>query len=146
MRNAFALYDAPMPALAALRALSRAGFAPGDVALVAARVPEEARALAADRLLPRDLGPEPWDGGSGDGEAPDEAAVARALEGRGLSPEDAATCAQGVARRGAHLVVVCCPTLSAPAAEAALEAALPTALEVHRARWATERFAGAPPA
>lgn len=145
MRTAYALYDAPAPALAALRALARAGFAPADVAVLAARVPDEAHALAADRILPRDRGIEPWSD-TPDPSLPDEPALARALEGRGLARDEAATCAEGVARRGAHLVVVCCPTLSAPAAEAALGAALPAALDVHRARWAAERFAGAPPA
>lgn len=149
MRHVFALYDAPAPALAALRGLARAGFAPADVAVLAIDVPAEARALASDRLLPRELGPEPW---TAPGDAPDAtgtptldaAAVARALEARGLAPEDAAICAEGVARHGAHLVVVCCPTVSAPLAEAALDAALPPPLEVHRARWA-RALAGAHP-
>jgi len=135
MRYAFALYDAPMPALAALRGLARAGFAPADVAVLATDVPAEARGLAGDRILPRDLGPEPWapvDGAL----AMDEAAIVRALEARGLAPDDAATCAMGVARQRAHLVVVCCPTLSAPLAQAALDVAMPPPLAVHRARWA----------
>jgi len=133
MRTAYALYDAPMPALAALRALARAGFAPQDVALASALPPEGAGALAADRLLPRDLGPEPW-GHAADEPRDDEATLARALEGRGLAPAEAAACAALVAHGGAHLVVCCCPTLAAPAAREALEAALPVTAEALAAR------------
>ncbi len=117
MRHVLALFDAPVPARAALRALAAAGFAPDDLACVAASSVPETSALASARL-------------------PIEAsALERRLRSYGLSSTAASTCAEGVVLRGAILVVATCPTLSAGGAQRALDGAAPPSLSEHRSRW-----------
>ncbi len=117
MRHVLALFDAPVPAARAVRALAEKGFAADDVQLCArGEVPDIGARTS------RDLPHEPR-------------ALQAALQDRGLGEDDAALCAEGVARRGAILVLVRCPTLSAPVAERLLAAALPPELAEHAARW-----------
>ena len=121
MRYVTALFDAPVPARTARRALEAAGFAPRDVALV----PEPAGEERA-----RDWAP----GG-------DPPGLLAALRDLGVAEELAGAYAEGVAR-GCILVVVRCPDLSAPAAAAAL--ALGPALDPGAAarRWRAEPTCG----
>jgi len=117
MRNVIALFDAPGPALAALRGLRRAGFAAADMACVSARRLDEAEGIAARRM------------------PIERRALTRSLERLGLDTGDARTCAEGVEDRGAILVAVACPTLSAEAAAAIVRGAAPPDLDEHRRRW-----------
>lgn len=117
MRHVLALFDAPVPARAALLALAEAGFAPDDLTCAAAAGVPGAAGLAAATV------------------PAEEDALERRLRSLGLSEDDAATCAEGVARRGAILIVASGPTLSAEAARRAIEGAAPPTLAEHRARW-----------
>lgn len=117
MRHVIALFDAPIPARAALRALAGAGFAPGDLACAASPDVPGASAYAAVRL------------------PAGEDALGRRLLSFGLEAADADTCAEGVSRRGAILVVATGPTLSADVARRVLDSAAPPSLQEHRARW-----------
>ncbi len=97
MRHVMAIFDAPIPARAAASALAGAGFDPGDIALL----PPLAGAPAAGHFL--------------DADPADPPAVRRALAVLGFDAVDAARGAEG-ARRGAIVLVVRAPTLSAPVA------------------------------
>lgn len=126
MRILTALYDAPAPAAAALRALAAAGIAAPDLDLVAARpVPGAAHggdwmaeiALRAERFVDADAGPAM------------AGALAEALPGRGVPPERAAALAERVAAGDGWLVGVACPDALAARARRALWAA--AAVEVY---------------
>lgn len=140
MRYVAALFDAPIPARAALQALQARGFAAADVALLAeAELPGTA-GLADGRLLPPSPPAGDW---PGDDPPPpeawrDEPRLEAALRRRGIEEEDAATFAEGVARRGAILVLVSAPTASAPLAAEALAQTLPPSPAAHRARWSSD--------
>jgi hypothetical protein len=135
MRYVIALYDAPAPAAQALRVLAEAGFTPEDVAVAPPlSVPGTGwRSAGAFIELP----------------AADEEALATAVESLGVGRTDSLALAEGV-RRGGILVIVRCPTLSAPVARAALDGASPADLATHQARWAADptlryAWADAPP-
>lgn len=116
MRHVVGLYDAPVPAGAGLADLRAAGFDTGDIWVA----PE----VAAARLGPC---------------APYQVlshgthALARTLIERGVPPIAAADYAEAV-ERGAILVVVRTPALSAPIAAEALQGPGATDLEQHHAR------------
>jgi hypothetical protein len=120
MRHVLALFDAPVPAASALRALSVAGFAPTDLWLAA-----EAPLPNTQHLSRTDL-------------PTDALGLQSELESRGLDRDDAALCAEGVTRRGAILVLVRCPSAAAPVAERILAAAAPPDLAMHRLRWQSQ--------
>jgi hypothetical protein len=120
MRHVLALFDAPIPAVSAVRALGAAGFAPADLWLAA-----EAALPGSSDLARTDLPAE-------------TTALATELESRGLDRDDAALCAEGVTRRGAILVLVRCPSAAAPVAERILAAAAPPDLAMHRMRWQSQ--------
>ena len=134
MRHVIALFDAPIPAIAALRTLADAGFTPDDLACV------------ANTAKPGDILHDQGVPGAAEYAAAtlpyDENALTRRLESCGLDSHDAATCAEGVARRGAILVVATGPTLSARVAERALDGSSPPTLSEHRARWSGRRGEG----
>ena len=115
MRYVIAAYDAPHPALVAVAALQDAGVADGDVAL---RPSPPGRA-------PGDLG------------APtDPSRLPEWLAS--LSCAGAADLHAEAARRGAILLVVRCPTLSAPIVAGILAATAPLDPVQAARRWAAE--------
>jgi hypothetical protein len=119
MRTLITLFDAPVPARAAARALAAAGFSPADVLLLPP-LPD-----APASVPPADLPPG------------DPARLARGLIDRGVMPQDAALFAEGL-RRGAILLVVAVPTLSAPIAAEAIAGALPPDPAALAAAWAAD--------
>lgn len=122
MRYVTALYDAPIPAAAALQALRDAGFAAADIA-TAPQPPTSSWPPSDEQVadLPTD----------------DEPRLARALCDLGIDEEQAALYAEGVGR-GALLIAVRTPTLSAGPAADALVSAGPPSLDEHQSRWAED--------
>ncbi len=106
MRTVAVLFDAPIPASAAARALVAAGFSPRDITLIPA---------LPDLPMPHpppDLPPD------------DPARLVSGLLARGLPRADATFFAEGV-RRGAILLTVAAPSLSAPVAVDVIASTLP---------------------
>ena len=160
MRSVIALFDAPIPSSRAVHALRASGFADGDISVYGEAcvpgIPTSMQAVlgepAEDRIVATGR-PEQGrararhaGGASSRSEADrdrstvdrvTEESLARRLIRKGLSRVDADTCARGAAERGAILVVVDCPTLSSPVAQAILTAACPPDLATHRGRWDT---------
>jgi len=120
MRNVTALFDAPIPARAAVRALVAAGFHPADIAL-APGLPDVPAGHEA--LIPASAG--------------DPGALTEALAGRGVPEPDARFYEEGV-RRGAILLVVTVPTLSAPVAADIIASTLPPDPAELAAAWLAE--------
>ncbi|MEO8085006.1 MAG: hypothetical protein ABI780_14380 [Ardenticatenales bacterium] len=128
MHTLTALFDAPMPAATALRALAAAGLAPADLGLVAARPLSDAAhggdfaaeiALRAERFVDVDA------------RAALAGALAEALPERGVPMARAAGLADRVAAGEAWLVGAACPDALAAQARRALWAA--AAVEVFAA-------------
>lgn len=116
MRYVTALFDAPIPARAAAAALASAGFHPDDIALV----PHLAGAPAAGWFV--------------DADPADARGVRQALEDLGFDAADAGRAAEG-ARRGAIILMVRTPTLSAPIAAEVIAALAPPDPEALAATW-----------
>lgn len=119
MRTLITLFDAPVPARAAARALVAAGFSPADMMLL----PPLPDAPTADP--PVDLPPG------------DPVRLARGLVDRGVMPQDAALFAEGL-RRGAILLVVGVPTLSVPIAGEVIASVLPPDPAALAGAWAAD--------
>ncbi len=116
MRYVTALFDAPIPARAAAAALASAGFHPDDIALV----PHLAGAPATGWFV--------------DADPADARGVRQALEDLGFDTADAARAAEG-ARRGAIILMVRTPTLSAPVAAEVIAALAPPDPDDLAAAW-----------
>jgi len=115
LRHVIAAYDAPHPALAAVAALQDAGVAGGDVAVI----------------------PSPPGRETGDFGAPtDPSGLPEWLASLGVA--GAAAFHAQAAERGAILLVVRCPTLSAPVVAGILAACAPLDPVQAARRWAAE--------
>ena len=117
MRYVTALFDAPIPATAALAALTASGFTPEDIAVVPSL--PGLQWSPTGPFLVADAEPQ---------------ALMRDLGEMGVAPGDVELYAEGV-RRGGILVVVRAPTLSTPAAEEAILSTSPPELAAHVQRW-----------
>ena len=163
MRFVLALFDAPLPARNALADLARAGFAAADVVVLPPvmietplglaaigdpdSLPEpgfdhlpfvDDRHVAADRSFADDrIGAEAQTHAEFGAHANDRQ-LERDLVALGLPGAEAAGYAEGV-HRGAILVVVRAPTLSAPVAAALLNGAGSADLAAEAARWQVDR-------
>lgn len=127
MRTLIALYDAPLTAAAALRALAAAGFPPADVdALPPPSGLPQAGDWAAEVAL-RHAAAAPDAGDT----AARAAAVAGALGARGVPADRAAAAAARVAEGRGWLVAVVAPDRRAALAERALTGAAPLELLSH---------------
>ncbi len=127
MRTWIALYDAPLPAAAALCAVADAGCAPADVDALPAPpggLPQAGDWAAEVALHAARLAPE-------DRETARAAAVAASLVARGVPADRAAAAAARVAAGRGWLVAVACPDAGAAAVERALSSAAPLALLGH---------------
>jgi hypothetical protein len=121
MRYVTALFDAPVPTESAVRALHECGFSSADLLLVPS--------VPGIEWSPGPSFAQPW--------FERELSLQEVLGEMGVSDTDADLYAEGVIR-GAILLAVRSPTLSAPYAEAAIESAAPASLSEHRARWLSD--------
>ena len=149
MRYVTALFDAPIPARAAIAALRDAGFSPRDMTVLPPLPRDDAMGaesviapLTDDLTLhPDDVAPPPDELAPPPNDlalpADDPRRLADALAALGVAPFDAACYAEGV-RRGAILLVVATPTLSAPLAAAAIDSVLPPDLDDLAEAWAVD--------
>ena len=126
MRYVSAMYDAPVPARAAISALIEEGFPPLDlcvlpfvpgIELPSTFLPSLEFSKATDRY---DLQP-----------------VQAKLAALGIAMEAAGIYAEGL-RRGAIVVIARTPTLSAPIAAAILETTCPLSVEKASRDWAAQ--------
>ena len=126
MRYVSAMYDAPVPARAAINALIEEGFPPLDLCVLP---------FVPGIELPSTFLP--------------SLAFAEATDRHGLRPVEAKLAALGIAhdaagiyaeglRRGAIVVIARTPTLSAPIAAAILETTCPLSTEKAGREWATK--------
>ena len=120
MRTITALFDAPVPARAAARALVTAGFSPTDITLV-----------------PPLPGAQPFDFSQLPVAGEDPRDLVNVLGDLGVPEAEALFYAEGV-RRGAILLVVTAPTLSAPVAADVIAGALPPDPNALAAAWAAD--------
>ncbi len=121
MRYIIAMFDAPFPAREAVRAVFEAGFRADDLFLM----PElpEVEWTATHSFAG------PW--------LEENADLGHLLGRLGVHPADVGTYVEGV-RRGAIVVVVRAPTLSAQCAADALQSVAHPDLATHEARWAED--------
>lgn len=120
MRLVSALFDAPVPAAAALAALAAAGFDPAEVTTIPA-LARECQAGGDRAGPPGDPLAEALQAAWVDEDWP---RLAKLLQERGLARGWARLAAEGL-RRGAILVLLAVPTLSAPLAAQAMAGAAP---------------------
>jgi hypothetical protein len=121
MRYVTALFDAPIPAQVALESLRSRGFTSADLFVV----PE----LPASGLRVADSYARPW--------REQGLELGQMLAEMGIPDDEGAVLEEAIAR-GAILIAVRSPSLSAPHAEAALEHAMPADLAEHEARWQSD--------
>lgn len=146
MRVIAALFDAPVPARAAVRALLAAGLGAADITTI----PSLPGAILAEPGLGGgaaiDAGTDEAAGGLGGAEPPEHRATGAPDDPTGLTErlvalgapyEDATRMGEGV-RRGAIVLVAAVPTLEAPAAARAIAAALPCDLDAAAAAWSAD--------
>lgn len=117
MRTVLALFDAPLPARAALAALRAVGVDDDDIAIVPDPAAQESGTGASAAAVAATAGL--FDG----------------LKERGVPEDEARAYAEGVAR-GAILVLAVCATGRAGAAVAALRGVGAVDLDTFRAAWA----------
>lgn len=125
MRTVIALFDAPVPVRQVVAALRRLGVPDGDVYLLPS-LPGESTARFG--VLVEEL-------------TDDSASLVPALTDLGLDRPTAHAYAEGV-RRGAILLAVRAPILSAPLIQREMESALPLDLALHQAIWAVQPIFG----
>ena len=119
VRYVIALYDAPIPARAGIKALSSAGVAPADIVVI----PELPPAQPSDSDAPRP-------------EIPDCVRLEADLRGRGIPADDAAAYAEGVGRGGVLLFARCATAQAERVADSLAEAGT-VDLDYFRALWAS---------
>lgn len=137
MRYIATLFDAPVPAAAAAAALVDAGFHPQDIATIPplpdsaaggtfANVDGDGPVARVDPSFPSERVEPP--------NPPDPSQLRWLLRDLGFDPTDAARDAEGV-RRGAILLLVRAPTLSAPVAAEIITSLAPPDPDAMIATW-----------